>query len=177
MNHETRDERLRRLLREADAAQGETGLTMEEVRNMRRAVLTAIPESGRRFALRPVVAGAVMAALAMIAILGRLQHFDRPSAPSREPSRLATQVPAPPPVPTTAVEPHAEPPVAPVVERTSHRAAREHHATPPRVHDRIATVAPSVEPANDEDIRTRQVQFSTPGGTRVIWILTSDKTL
>jgi len=175
MNHETRDERLRRILREADGARGEPDLTTAEVRAMRRAVLTAIPEARPRFALVPALAGVLMVVLTVLAILARWPYLDPSPASPREPTRLATKAPAPPAVPVLA--PPVEPVAAAVVQRTSHRAARKHRAAPALVHDRIAAANSSTEPSDEEEIRTRQIQFSTPGGTRVIWILTADKAL
>ena len=170
MNGKTRDERLRRLLREADPADGETGLTTEEVRAMRRTVLTAIPDRIRRFVPSPVLAGAVVAALAAILLLW-LGGDHAPVSP-REPARVATTAPPPrpAPVPKAAAEPAPSTDVA-VAERTSSGTAREKRSREKR------RPAPEMLAKMEEQPRARQIQFSTPGGTRVIWILTSDKAL
>ena len=168
MNGKTRDERLRRLLREADPADGETGLTTEEVRAMRRTVLTAIPDRIRRFVPSPVLAGAVVAALAAILLLW-LGRDHAPVSP-RESARVATTAPPPrpAPVPKAAAKPSTDVAVA---ERTSSGTAREKRSREKR------RPAPETLANLNERPRARQIQFSTPGGTRVIWILTSDKAL
>lgn len=177
MNGKTRDEQLRRLLRQADPADGETELTTEERREMRRAVLTAAPEPRRRFALSPALAGAAVAVLAAIVVLVLWPDQEHPaSQPSRQPTRLAaapSHPPAPRALPATEPSPSThQPAVQRKVSGAAHekRSVRKHRAAPPPP-ETTTTMMAEVEP------RTRQIQFSTPGGTRVLWILTSDKAL
>jgi len=165
MNHETRDERLRRLLREADPANPagtDPGLTLDEVRDMRRTILSAVPE--RRRSLFPVfaTAGAVLvAALILIAVL--IPRPEKPLAPPRIAVAPPKAVqPAPPPReeprPTEEKVEEKKPPV-----RRKRRAPRPPIVQPePMKPDSTAVIA-SAEP--------QQIQFSTPGGTRIIWLL------
>jgi hypothetical protein len=168
MNDETRDERLRRMLREGDPANAEGGLTREESHQMRRTVLTAIPEPRRRFALSPALAGAAMAAL--VAILAILL-WPRPEA-------TAPQPPAPPRI-------AVKEPVTDVkrtdVKRTDKKSTdvkRRTRAVAAGLRARRpAASAPGEQLAAVEGPHTRQIQFDTPGGTRVIWVLRSDNAL
>ena len=184
MNAETRDERLRELLRETDAARHETPLTAEEIRGMRRAVLTAVPESPRRLAPSPALAGLAMAAALAVLVILMLWPRSEPSRPARQTaSKAPVEKPAAPPRPPmipgagTSVEDQAavrpETAVAerrvPVRPRRADRSERGRSAESPPV----AEVAAAVP----DEIDRRQVQFSTPGGTRVIWILTSQEVL
>jgi hypothetical protein len=160
------DERLRQILRQGDPAGEDGGLTPDEAHAMRRTVLTAVPERKRR--LLPVFALAGAAALAaLIAIL--LLRPEPAKAPV--PPRTATVLPAPQPAPIAQIpaEPAPRPSAREEERRPVHR-HRQHHPRPPaspEIHDTVA----SLETARPE----RQVQFSTPGGTRIIWILKSGK--
>jgi hypothetical protein len=170
MKNETRDDRLRRILREADPVQGDTELTAEESRAMRRAVLTAAPEPRRRFLSFPVLAGAAVAVIVILLVWGERV---RTPIPPRQTTRATRTAPAPPQSPAIAppVDRIAAKDAAPIPEMKQPRTVRRHR-------DRIAA-ATLAEPApkTEDELRTRQVQFATPGGTRVIWILTSDKAL
>jgi hypothetical protein len=180
MKDEMRDERLRRILRETDPARADAELTPEELRAMRRTVLTATPQPHRRWLGSPVLAGVAMAILAAIAILVfRPGMNSSPGMNSRATDGVPSGITQKPPVrneilsgphpglnhrPTIrqAVVPDGTTGGSPAASAPGggSRRKRIHH-------DRIATTEP----------QTRQVQFSTPGGTRVIWILTSDKAL
>jgi len=179
MNGKTRDERLRRLLRQADPGDGETGLTGEERREMRRTVLTADPEPRRRYFPSPALAGAAVAALAAIVVFALWPDREQPAAkPSRQPTRLVSTELKRPPAPSRppAIEP--SPAISrPAVQRRVSRVAGEKRAV--RRHRRSAQPAAETTTAMMAEVepRTRQIQFSTPGGTRVLWILTSDKAL
>jgi len=173
----TNDERLRDVLRGADPATGEPGLAPEEVQAMRRAVLTAVPEPRRRWIPITALAGSALAAL-LLAVLLLMPNSEGPAAPPRQPARVVEKprpVPAPVPAP---VEPIvvAEEPEKPRQTRTPLRkpaprpapvaiAATTQEATPE---------LPPVQPEATIAAETRQIQFSTPGGTRIIWVLTSD---
>jgi hypothetical protein len=162
MNRETRDDRLRRLLREADPAVTDPGLTLDEVRDMRRTVLSAIPE--RRRSLFPVfaTAGAVLVAtLILIAVL--VPRLEKPSAPPRVavvPPK-AVQPPLPLREEPRLAEEKVEEKKAPV--RRKRRAPRPPIVQPEPVEPEATAVIASAEP--------QQIQFSTPGGTRIIWVL------
>lgn len=169
----TNDERLRGLLREADPAAGEPGLAPEEVQAMRRAVLTAVPEPRRRWIPVAALAGSALAALVLaVTLLG--PDAEGPSTPPRQPERV---VAAPEPVPVPApFEPAvvAEEPEKPRETRAPRRKP-EPETAPVTIAEATPEVTP-IEPEAEATIaaETRQIQFSTPGGTRIIWVLTSD---
>lgn len=158
-------------LREGDPAAGEA-LTPEEVRTMRRAVLTAAPEPRRWSVLVPLMAGAA----AMLAVLVALALWRARTEPVVEaPPVVAVAPPVRLPQPPVVEEtPDPAPPPVPV-EREVPKPVRRPEPVPevpvlPEATDTLAS-APAEEPGS------RQIQFSTPGGTRIIWVLTSDETL
>lgn len=173
MNNETRDERLRRLLREADPANPadtDPGLTLDEVREMRRTVLTAIPERRRRFLPVFALAGAATLALILLAVL-----VFRP-APEKAPAPKIAAVPQRIAPPRVAVQP---PPLEeeeprPHEERKKTAVRRKHRA--PKVHPAVTEPEPAAILAEAEPPEgPQQIQFSTPGGTRIIWVLSPGK--
>jgi outer membrane biosynthesis protein TonB len=172
----TNDERLRDVLRGADPAAGEPGLASEEVQAMRRAVLTAVPEPRRRWIPLAALAGSALAGL-ILALTLLAPDSEGPAAPPRQPARVAER-PAPVPVPAPA-----EPVVAAVEpekpRKTSRRKQRPEPA-PVAVAEAAPEATPEPVPIAPEAVatiaaETRQIQFSTPGGTRIIWVLTSDE--
>ena len=170
---ETRDERLRSLLREADPAANEPTLTPEEAQAMRRAVLTAVPEPRRRWLAVPALAGTAVVALAVAVALTTWPAPETPTVPPTVPPtesrQVATAAPAPPQAPVVKAEPAERAPTK--------KPARKRKASPVRLApEPAATLAASGEP-DPEAARDVQIQFATPGGTRIIWVLTSDKTL
>lgn len=175
MNDE-RSNDLGRRLRAGDPFGGENGLTPEEVRAMRRTVLTAQPEPRRRLLPALALAGAVAAAL-LIAVLA----FHPGALPPRQPATRAAAAPAPlPPTPAPAVEhPILSAPqpssgetaekARPHLRRYRHSAAGE-ASTP-------STALAALQPSRPDDgTAIREIQFSTPGGTRIIWTLAPGKT-
>ena len=169
MNDETRDEGLRRLLRKADPAASDPGLTLDEVRDMRRTVLTAVPE--RRRKLLPVfaLAGAATVALILIAVL-----VLRP-APEKAPAPKVAAVPQRPAPPQAAVQPSPskeEPKPQAEKEKTAvRRKRRTPKIRPTPTEPEPAVVLAEAGPAEG----AQQIQFSTPGGTRIIWLLSPGK--
>jgi hypothetical protein len=163
------DERLRQRLREGDPAAGEGGLPPDEVRAMRRTVLTATPEPRRR--LLPALALAGAAAAILIAIFALRPGPARTAATTR-----IAAVPAPPRGPSPIAQLPVQPEPQPLHEeerRQVHPPAHHRHhrrSAAPAVNDTLA----SLEPASPEPPE-RQIQFSAPGGTRIIWILKSGK--
>jgi len=168
MNANTNPDRLSQILRQGDPADGEPGLTTDEVHAMRRAVLTAAPEPRRQMAWFPLVATGA-AALLTVALAVAFGPWHRPPV-SGSPVHAPVQVAA---VPAPAVAPPAPSVTAPVPVKVSR---------PVRRHPARAARAPKVLPAlpvhlqDDAPVLTaslpvREIQFSTPGGTRVIWEL------
>jgi hypothetical protein len=155
-NHSDREDRLQELLRRGDPAADE-GLTPDEIHAMRRAVLTAAPEPRRRSLLLPafVAACGVLFALGLWWLGGRELVVEPPREASVIPPMVTPAPPQPPPVETIA---QADPSPSVAVRSTRPRVPH-----PP--------LAPRDEP------HSRQVQFSTPGGTRVVWVLTTDDVL
>jgi hypothetical protein len=176
MSSEMRDERLRGLLREADPAAGEPGLPPEEVQAMRRAVLTSIPEPRRRWVPIAALAGSALAAL-ILALTLLSPDAERPAAPPRPPARVAEK-PRSAPVP---VLPPAPEPVVQEPENPRETPTQRKRPAPESAPVVLADTAPALPPEEPEveatiAAETRQIQFSTPGGTRIIWVLTSDGT-
>ncbi|HSU81180.1 MAG TPA: hypothetical protein VLR69_02120 [Thermoanaerobaculia bacterium] len=161
------DERLRQILRQGDPAGGDGGLTPDEARAIRRAVLTAVPERKRRLLPIFALAGAVATAV-LIAVLFLRPEPARPPAPPR--IATAPAIPAPP-----IAQVPAQPAPRPLQEEGRGPVHRHHHPyhrrpvapAPPEVNDTLASLA-TAEPE-------RQIQITAPGGTRILWILKSGK--
>ncbi|HEX7181399.1 MAG TPA: hypothetical protein VF756_06120 [Thermoanaerobaculia bacterium] len=157
---------LRTTLRRGDPAAGEAGLAPEEVQAMRRTVLSAIPETRRPW-LAPLLATAAGVALTILVALVIWRAFQIPSLPA---PAIAEATPAAPPIPEISEAPlgQTEPEVSiqePVKPRRPAAVIARRAPVPlPSAPDRPITEEPEVSP-------TRQVQFETPGGTRVIWVL------
>ena len=164
------DERIRQLLREGDPFAGEPGLRPEEAREMRRTVLNAIPDQrARRFRLLPALALAGAAAVAvLIAVLALRPDSGRTPKPA--PPRIAA-VPAPVPPPSA---PAARP--TPQEEETPKVQPRHRRRPPapraPRTGEALASLEP---PKESEGTALREIQFTTPGGTRILWTVAPGK--
>ena len=166
MNNETRDDWLRRTLREADPVAGDPGLTLDEARDMRRTVLSAVPERKRRLFPVFATAGAVLvAALVLITVLILRPSTGKPSAPPRiavvPPKAVQVQPPPPPREEPRLAEEKTEEKKPPVHRKR--RAPRPPIVQPKPLEPEAVAVMASAEP--------QQIQFSTPGGTRIIWLL------
>jgi hypothetical protein len=180
-----RDARLRELLQKGDPAAGEPGLSTEEVQAMRRTVLNAVPER-RRFALIPSLAtGAAVALAVLLAVV--LWRGGEPQGIRPPEEKVAARPAAPPPLPEppAAPEPRPAEEPEPVTEPVRKRQAAPRITPPPppvlpepEPLTELASVSePSLPEPGPEEPRGRHVEFSTPGGTRVIWVLTEDETL
>ena len=154
---------LKDVLRNGDPAADDPGLSPEEVQAMRRTVLSAVPEPRRRGWLVPVAVGAVL----ILAALVGLSLWRQPAQPTRLAEERAV---APSPAqrgrvgegaPSSISAPKDPLPVPPHVN-----VARVVHPRPRPV----PKPEPDVELARTES-QQQQIQFSTPGGTRVIWVL------
>jgi hypothetical protein len=161
-----RNESLREALRRGDPAGEEAGLTPEEIQAMRRTVLSAVPPPRERLRLVPAFVTAAAVVLSFVVALTLWRTQEHPPAPkaSGEPAvSIAAQPPSAPPL--ASPETPSRPPVK--------SAARPHRPARASVlaQHRPATRPRSAPPEEPADTPTRQVQFSTPGGTRVIWML------
>ena len=161
------DEKIRQILREGDPFAGEAGLNPEEVREMRRTALTAIADRRER-RLLPVLALAGAAAVAvLIAVLALWQVPGRTPKPA--PLRMAV---APVPIPPPSA------PVAELVPREETRTVQPRHhrrravMRRPRTEDAVASLEKPKEP---EETAVREIQFTTPGGTRILWTVAPGK--
>ena len=131
---------------------------------MRRAVLAAVPEPRRRGWLVPAMVTAAALILAAVVALSLWQPD--------EPSRVAVRPPAVrPPIPL-AGEGRGEGSV--VVEKTPpHRPPAGRPAPQEREPPPSPEVQEEPEPIvlAQAELPSTQIQFSTPGGTRIIWVL------
>ncbi len=149
-----KSDELRSILRKGDPAAGDPGLTPEEVQAMRRTVLSAVPEPRRRGWLVPAMVTAAALILAAVVALSLRQPV-RPPLPHAGEGRGegVVVVEKTPPLPSPAPQ-EREPPPAPEKKKPVRR-------------------APESEPVvvAQAELSSTQIQFSTPGGTRVIWVL------
>jgi hypothetical protein len=160
------DERIHQILREGDPFAGEAGLSPEEIREMRRTVLNVLPDHpGRRVRLLPALALAGAAAVAVLIAVLTL-HPGSGAPPKPAPPRIAA-APAPvPPAPAAEPAPREEAKVRP-----------RHHRRPPAPRaPRTVEVVASLEPPKEpEGTPLREIQFTTPGGTRILWTVAPGK--
>jgi len=163
-----REARLRARLRAGDPASGDPRLAPEEIREMRRRMLAALPER-RRPRLLLALASAATAALALA--LGLALHHEMPP-PVPVPAPSPVTIPAPPPATApllSTTQPITDRAPAARQVRASHRSRRRARnavvATAAPAPAIVAAAAPEPSPA------PLQIQFETPGGTRVVWVL------
>jgi hypothetical protein len=161
-----RNERLREVLRRGDPGGGEAGLTSEESQAMRRTVLSAVPEPRERFRLAPVFFTVAAAVLSCVVGLSLWRAHDQPDRPAPTVQAARPAVPALPSVPQA--QPQPEPPLEVAVVSPPPRPR-------PMRSTRLMRQRPveEVKPEEVQETTTRQVQFSAPGGTRIIWLLTT----
>jgi hypothetical protein len=156
------EDRLRQILREGDPAAQDAGLTPDEIHTLRRTVLNAIPESRRRFGGLPLLA----AGTAVLILLALVLAFD--------PRHRQAMVPPPAPRMATVTNPAPAPPAQEVVA-TPQGAAKSpepRHRHPPRLPQ--MPPAPRDTPVTVASLEVREIRFSTPGGTRIIWELAAN---
>jgi hypothetical protein len=166
---------LKDALKQGDPAAGDPGLSPEEIHAMRRTVLSAAPEPRRRGWLVPVVGTAAVLILAALIGLSLWRQQPAPAHPTKLASEGRAVAPSPaqrgrvgegasPPAPK---DPLPFPPPRQGAGEGASRPARDVKVA--RVRPRpVAT--PKPEPTV-EVAETHQIQFSTPGGTRIIWVL------
>jgi hypothetical protein len=163
-----REIRLRTLLREGDPVADGQSPSPERMREMRRLVLGSLAERRQRRYRLLLVASAATALLTLA--LGLALHREIPPPvprPAESPvaaRALPLQLPA---VPAAAT------PVLPIAVPAPLAAAERRAPVSGRSHPRTAG-APTVRPEEKEEeppATPLQIQFNTPGGTRVIWVL------
>jgi cytoskeletal protein RodZ len=166
------DEKIRQILREGDPFAGEAGLTPEEVREMRRTALTAIPERReRRLRLLPALALAGAAAVAVLIAFLALRQAPG-GTPKPAPPRMAAV-----PEPVAPVSPPSAPVASPVPRAETRTVRPRHHRRPvaPRPPKTADAVASLEKPRESEGTALREIQFTTPGGTRILWTVVPGK--
>jgi len=167
MNADTKPDRLREILRLGDPAAQEPGLIADEIHAMRRAVLTATPEPRRQLSWFPLVATgtAALLALALAVTFGPWHRSPAPGSPTQTRVQVAV-VPTPVAAPPVTQKATAVPALEPGKENTRwhRRSARARKALPNHQDD---------APLLTASLPVREIQFSTPGGTRVIWELSA----
>lgn len=163
-----RNERLGAALRRGDPASEEAGLSPGEMQAMRRAVLSAASEKAprRAFRLAPAFAAGAVAMLSLAVALSLWRMH--------EPGLVAPAAPVSTPAVPVPTDPASQSPMAVAVAMPAppaHAARRREPARRPRIAERPAVheTVPEAEP--DTAVPMRQVQFSTAGGTRIIWLL------
>jgi len=160
-----RNERIGAALRRGDPATEETGLSLAETQAMRRAVLSAVEtatEPRRVFGWAPAFAAGAVAVLSLAVGLSLWRmRGPEPVVPVAAVAAPAASSPAVPPVfaSPTAVAVVLPPPAHPARHRERARRTR------------VAEPDVPAAPPSPADAPTRQVQFSAPGGTRIIWLL------
>ena len=159
---------LRSILRKGDPAAGDPGLTPEEVREMRRVVLATLPEPRRRGWLVPAMVGAAALILAIALILWRPESEVvevRPPLPLAGEGRGEGSV-----VQAEKTPPHRPSAGLPAPqEREPPPAPRKKIVRPEPAPVIVAQAESPVVPEVPQG--PTQIQFSTPGGTRIIWVL------
>jgi hypothetical protein len=162
MNADPKLDRLREVLRQGDPAAQEPALTDHEFHAMRRAVLTAPPEPRRQVGWFPLLATGAAALLAL-ALAVALGPWHRPPAPAQ---MAVGPAPAATPSVPPAISAINVPPQTPMKTSrlATRRPVRSRRVLPNRQDD-APTLAASLP--------VREIQFSTPGGTRVIWELSA----
>lgn len=183
---EAREPGWKERLRAGDPAREADPLDSHEVQAMRRAMLGAVPEARRSGAWRmPLLAAAALAALAGLVVGLRSGWFSPGSGtPQGAPPQVVSVRPAPvPPTPPVAEEAPSpapqsarEPAPSPRAPRGSRPGRKLRPAPAP---DRGTVPQLASNPASDDAPLTapaqarRELQFSTPGGTRIVWVFAS----
>ena len=161
--------RLRDLLRRGDPAADDPGMPMEEIARLRRTIVTT---GGRRAALRGPAAWAAVAAALLLLVLA----VDRGGFPTHTPrppgGPVPGSIPVPPPAPVATADPGGAP--APSVAAKPIPAGEARR--PARPQPPAEPAAPAMAPGGDVTTarNMRQVQFTAPGGTRILWTLDPD---
>lgn len=167
MNREPED-RLTRLLRRGDPATEGGELSPAEAARMRHALVAVLEARKRPLLLRwrPVLATAAAAAFSLALVLNRWKTEDEPApvAAAQGPTSPAAAV-----VPRAASEPLSAAPRR-TVRSPAARGVKPSSRPTLRPHTRPERAA--TKPADTPAVHAaRQIEFETPGGTRVVWVL------
>ena len=192
-------ETLTRLLRDADPAVGDPGLSPTEVAQMRRAITDAAPEGNNRHRAPIAWPAWIRAewtqpalALATIGIMALglwLFVGPRPATPPTPVADAGTAAIPPPVEPAVVIPGQAAVVLDPRAMISDQPAAVQDQPAP--IPDQPVAAAPGPPAAtvlaptpaetvaathrpSPPDVRTRTVQFTAPRGTRIIWTLNPD---
>jgi len=175
--------RLRAILREGDPAGDGGSLPPERVREMRRRVLGSLaPRRPPRLLWAASAASAAMAVLALVVTLALHREVPPPApGPETSPAPIVPTAPTAPPAVLPAPVPPgpavAPPPAASTASEGMARRSRSLARGPRRVARAAAPATtvheetPAASTASAASAAPLQIQFNTPGGTRVIWVL------
>ena len=175
------DARLRAALRDGDPAAGES-LAPAEVRALRRAMLNAAEDGPRRAWLPAAALTAAAAGIAAALVLSLVQVRTNEEAPPRVATRPAAPraaVASAPPL-AAAAEPTLAASEAPELAPPAQSARVNTPATAPRPEPPLPPAPAPVLPTQPvladaaPEPRPLQIQFATPGGTRIIWMLAEE---
>jgi hypothetical protein len=162
------NDELRSILRKGDPAAGEPGLTPEEVQAMRRTVLSAVPEPRRRGWMVPAMVTVAALILAAVIVLSLWPSSPKETIAVRPPLPLAGEGRGGGSVPPEKTPPHRLSAGLPAPqEREPPPAPRK--KTVRREPEPVVVAQAEIPEAGPHG--PTQIQFSTPGGTRVIWVL------
>jgi hypothetical protein len=164
-----RETRLRTLLREGDPAADGQSPSPERMREMRRLVLGSLAERRQRRHRRLLLVASAATALLALALGLALHREIPPPVPRPVESPVAAralplQLPAV-PAAATPILPIALPAPLAAAERRAPVSGRSHHRFA------VATAVRPEEKVEEPPATPLQIQFNTPGGTRVIWVL------
>jgi hypothetical protein len=143
---------------------------------MRRRVLGSLAGPRRRFPRLLAVASVATAALGLALALALHREVPQP-APRPEPPTATEIAAASPPLPRVALLPPLPVPAlgpapATPAQQFSRAPRRSVRPIAPRHPARRATApALAAKPPEEEPAAPLQIQFNTPGGTRIIWVL------
>lgn len=160
------DNTFSRLLAQGDPASFEPGLAPEVARGMKAAMLASIPQAPeRRLSWVPLLAAGAATTLVLGLGLGAWFFSEAPLEPA--PTAVAVTQP------TLTLVPALPETSAPAGALTRHGASARSAKAVSRAKP-TASRRPTPPP---EVPSTRQLEFQTPGGTRVVWVLDPHFTL
>ena len=185
MTHPSRDDRLRALLRDADPAAGAPPLPPADLAHIRQAASAALAAPARSLGWRPF-AWAATAAVVLLALGFAIAGRQERVAPAPQVAAAAPVQSSPRPVAgaSSAAMPAVPAAAAATLAAEAAPRATRHpsrpasgRATAPLVgRQRLAASPSAAAAATVATVTTappRQIQLTTPGGTRIVWVLES----